>query len=396
MGKGSSSSRRAIGAMVIIQMSCTGMTLLSKSAMSRGFKPSIFVAYRQAFASLTLAPFALYFERQNPTPLSLKMLCKISVVSLCGVNLSLNLFYAGLSYVSATFVTAVTNTIPALVFLFALSLRLERVAISKSDGKAKVAGCTLSLIGAMVLTLYKGPLLYPLTTSTPTTTKGGIMGGQNRSSNIISAAPAPPAGTTTTSSSKEEDWIRGSLLILAANVTWSLWLIMQGPMMKQYPAKLRLVTLQCCICCVMSTAWGAFVEREDLSSWKLGWDLNLLSVAYCGIGVTGISYWLQAWVVEKKGPVFASMFTPLALLLTAFFSALFFKDTLYSGCVLGAALLVIGLYGFLWGKKREEKDQNNAVNKSNDPPPKQELDDNVRPASIGPELEKPQTRCCAI
>ncbi|CAH9128371.1 unnamed protein product [Cuscuta epithymum] len=326
---------RAVGAMVIIQITCTGMTLFSKSAISRGMKPSIFVAYRQAFATLALAPFALYIDRKNQPPLTFKMLCKICVVSLCGVNLSLNLFYAGLNYVSATFVTAVTNTIPAMVFVIAICLRLERLGIRKSEGKAKVVGCILSLFGAMVFTFYKGPVLYPTTTHEEAMQKSHL--------------------SVKTPAYSKEDWIRGSVLILGANLTWSLWLIMQAPLMKQYPAKLRLVTLQCTICCLMSTLWGAFEER-DLSSWKLGWDINLLSVAYCGIVVTGISYWLQAWVVDNKGPVFASMFSPLALILTAFFSTLFFKETLHCGGVLGAVLLVMGLYGFLWGKKKETKD----------------------------------------
>ncbi|XP_019174129.1 PREDICTED: WAT1-related protein At1g43650-like [Ipomoea nil] len=327
---------KAFGIMVIIQLTCTGMTLLSKAAISRGMKPSVFVAYRQAFAALALAPFAFFFERQNSAHLSCKLLCKICILSLCGINLSLNLFYMGLNYVSATFVTAATNTIPAMVFIIAICLRLERLAIEKSHGKAKVVGCVLSIIGAMVFTLYKGPTLYP-----------------------PKAMQKSDLSANTTYS--KQDWIRGSLLILGANLTWSLWLIMQAPIMKQYPAKLRLVTLQCSICCVMSTLWGAIKER-DLSSWKLGWDINLLSVAYCGIVVTGISYWLQAWVVEKKGPVYASMFTPLALMLTAFFSVLFLNEILHLGSILGAALLVLGLYGFLWGKQKENK--NMVVNQS--------------------------------
>nr|GMD85163.1 WAT1-related protein At1g43650-like [Ipomoea batatas] len=140
-------------------------------------------------------------------------------------------------------------------------------------------------------------------------------------------------------------------------------LLVWAPIMKQYPAKLRLVTLQCSICCVVSTIWGAIMER-DLSSWKLGWDINLLSVVYCGIVVTGIAYWLQAWVVEKKGPVYASIFNPLALMLTAFFSVLFLNETLHWGSVLGAALLVLGLYGFLWGKQKEQKNMEVVVNQS--------------------------------
>lgn len=50
-----------------------------------------------------------------------------------------------------------------------------------------------------------------------------------------------------------------------------------------------------------------------------------------GIVVNGITYWLQVWAIEKKGPVFTAMFTPLALIITAIFSTFIWKETLYWG-----------------------------------------------------------------
>lgn len=50
-----------------------------------------------------------------------------------------------------------------------------------------------------------------------------------------------------------------------------------------------------------------------------------------GIIVSGLTYTVQVWVVEKRGPVFTAIFSPLALILTAVFSALIFHDALYWG-----------------------------------------------------------------
>jgi len=50
-----------------------------------------------------------------------------------------------------------------------------------------------------------------------------------------------------------------------------------------------------------------------------------------GIVVSGITYWMQVWVIEKKGPVFTAMFTPLALVITAIISAFLWKEKLYWG-----------------------------------------------------------------
>jgi len=71
--------------------------------------------------------------------------------------------------------------------------------------------------------------------------------------------------------------------------------------------------------------------------------------------VTGLTYYLQAWVIEKKGPVFLAMSTPLALIMTMFSSAILLGEIISLGSLLGGLLLVGGLYSVLWGKSREQK-----------------------------------------
>lgn len=56
--------------------------------------------------------------------------------------------------------------------------------------------------------------------------------------------------------------------------------LLQAPIMKEYPAKLSLITLQCFFSFIQAVCAAIAMER-NLSSWKLGWDFNLLSMAYC-------------------------------------------------------------------------------------------------------------------
>ncbi|KAK3021239.1 hypothetical protein RJ639_045140 [Escallonia herrerae] len=319
-------------AMIFIQFVYAGMSLLSKAAITKGMNPYVFVAYRQAFATLALAPFAFFLERSYPAPRSFSLLCKVFFVSLCGITMSLNLYYFALNYTSATFATALTNTIPAITFILSVCFGVENICIRERHGAAKVFGSAIGLTGALIIAFVKGP----------------------RVSSVIQEQSSDLSPKTY----HRGDWIKGSLILLSANITWSLWLIVQVPIIKQYPAKLRLTTLQCFFSCVQSAIWAVAMERH-LASWKLGWNLNLLTVAYCGVIITAITYWLQVWAVEKKGPVFTAMFSPLALVITAVFSALLFKETLHWGSVCGAVLLVIGLYGLLWGKKKEGKSETN-------------------------------------
>ncbi|KAG8660607.1 hypothetical protein MANES_02G179300v8 [Manihot esculenta] len=308
-------------AVLFIQFVYAGMALLSKAAISRGMNPFVFVVYRQAFASVALAPFAIFLERKKAPPLSNVLLCKIFLVSFCGLTLSLNLYYIAINNTTATFAAATTNIIPVITFIMAALLRMETVSIKNVPGIAKLIGSATAVSGALVFAFVKGPPLkfMNLNQSTPddhiqdSSIKGCCSSGE---------------------------WIKGSLLMISANILWSLWFVLQ------------------------SAFWAMAVERNP-SAWKLGWDLHLLAVAYCGITVNGICYWLQVWTIEKKGPVFASMFTPLGLLLTAIFSVFLWRETLHLGSIGGAILLVSGLYGVLWGKKKEEsKSMTNEHNSS--------------------------------
>ncbi|KAK8552344.1 hypothetical protein V6N12_040944 [Hibiscus sabdariffa] len=294
-------------AMLFVQLIYAGMALFAKAAISKGMNPYVFVVYRQAFATITLAPFAFFFER---------------------LTLSLNLYSVAIKYTTATFAAASTNTIPVLTLIIAVCLRTESISVRKLPGFAKVLGSVTSLSGALVFAFFKGPVI-----------------------NFMNWYPSTHNHQTTDSVIKNHsvgEWIKGCLIMLSANTAWSMWLVLQGRIVKQYPAKLRLTALQCFFSCIQSAIWAIAAERNP-SAWKLGWDVHLLAVLYCGVIVAGITYWLQVWTIEKKGPVFTAIFTPLALVITAIFSAFLWKETLHWGSVAGVVLLVGGLYSVLWG-----------------------------------------------
>ncbi|OIW07833.1 hypothetical protein TanjilG_32689 [Lupinus angustifolius] len=322
-------------AMIFVQFVYSGLALLSKAAISKGMSPYVFVVYRQAFASLALSPFA-YFDSKHDAPISCNLLCKLFLVSLVGLTASSNLYYVSINYTTATFAAAATNTVPAITFIMAVFIRVESISIKHTHGLAKILGSILSLAGAIIYVLVKGPSLH-------------FMIPENQKHNSHSLTMVHSKG----------DCIRGSLMMLSANTSWSLWLILQGFIVKQYPAKFRLTVMQCFFSFIQSTILAAAMERNT-SAWRLGWDIHLLSVAYCGVIVTGICYWLQVCAIETKGPVFTAMFTPLALIMTATISALLWNESIYWGSIGGTILLVIGLYSVLWGKNKDSvKMENN-------------------------------------
>ncbi|PNY08326.1 auxin-induced protein 5ng4-like [Trifolium pratense] len=96
-----------------------------------------------------------------------------------------------------------------------------------------------------------------------------------------------------------------------------------------------------------------FIVERDLNEWKLGWDVRLFTVAFSGILASGVMILVMAWVVQMKGPLYASAFNPLMLLFVAIVASMLLDEKLNLGSILGGALIVCGLYTVLWGKGGE-------------------------------------------
>ncbi|XP_020212931.1 WAT1-related protein At5g64700 [Cajanus cajan] len=317
---------------VVIQAIYAAMFLLSKAAFDHGMNNFIFVFYRQAIATIFLTPFTFYFEWKTAPPMSFWTFCKIFFLSFFGITLSLDIYGIGLIYTSATLAAATTNCLPVITFFLALLLRIESLKIKTRSGMAKLIGIVGCLAGAATLAFYKGPPLkllshYHLLDHHKTLQHQGHA----------------PSGA----------WIKGCFLMLLSNSCFGLWLVLQAFIIKGYPSKLLFTTLQCFLSSIQSFVIAFAVER-DIEQWKLGWNVRLLAVIYCGIMVTGVTYYLQTWVIEKKGPVFLAMSTPLALIITIFASATVLGEIISLGSLLGGLVLVLGLYSVLWGKSREQ------------------------------------------
>ncbi|GLT60138.1 hypothetical protein SLA2020_329190 [Shorea laevis] len=98
-------------------------------------------------------------------------------------------------------------------------------------------------------------------------------------------------------------------------------------------------------------------HKHNTSVWKRTSKTDIIAAAYAGIVTSGISYYVQGLVVKQKGPVFATAFSPLTMIIVAVMGSFILPEKIYLGGVTGAVLKVIGLYAVLWGKHRESKEK---------------------------------------
>ncbi|KAI8004597.1 WAT1-related protein [Camellia lanceoleosa] len=317
-------------AMVSLQFGYAGMYIITMASLKRGMSNFILVVYRHAFATLVIAPFALVLERKIRPKMTLSVFLKIMALGLLEPVIDQNLYYLGLKNTSATFVSAVVNVLPALTFIMAIIFRLEKVNLKKLQGVAKVVGTVITVTGAMVMTLYKGPIVDILWYS---------KSGNHHHS-------------TTNSTSTDQHWVMGTIMILAGACGWSGFFILQSITLKQYPAELSLTALICLMGMVEGAAVALAMERH-MSAWVVGFDLKLLAAVYSGVVCSGIAYYVQGVVNKVRGPVFVTAFSPLSMIITAILGAIVLAEKIHLGSLIGAIIIVFGLYSVVWGKSKD-------------------------------------------
>ncbi|CAD5181451.1 unnamed protein product [Musa acuminata subsp. malaccensis] len=322
-------------AMISLQFGYAGMNIITKVSLNHGMSHYVLVVYRHAFATLSIAPFALILERKVRPKMTFSIFMQIFALGLLGPVIDQNFYYAGLKFTSPTFSCAMSNMLPAMTFVLAVICRMEKVHLKKVRCQAKVVGTLVTVAGAMLMTLYKGPIMDMAWTKH----------AQLQHANVPAVAD-----------STDKDWLKGCIFLIIATLAWASLFILQAATLKKYDAPLSLTSLICFMGTLQATAVTLFMEHKP-SVWRIGFDMNLLAAAYAGIVTSSIAYYVQGLVIQDKGPVFASAFSPLMMIIVAIMGSFILAEKIYLGGIVGAALIVAGLYSVLWGKHKENKEK---------------------------------------
>ncbi|XP_019192741.1 PREDICTED: WAT1-related protein At2g39510-like [Ipomoea nil] len=317
-------------AVIFLQFGYAGLAVIAKSALNKGMSHYTFAVYRNITAALVIAPSAIFFERKVRPKMTISIFLKIMVLGLLEPVIDQNLSYAGMNYTTATFTTALCNVIPGITFILAWILRLEKVEVRKLHSQAKILGTAVTLGGAMIMTLVRGPNIgLPWTKHTQHV-------------------------QTETALHSQQDLVKGAVMIIAGCFCWASFYILQAITLKSYPAGLSLTSLICSAGSLQASVVALVAERKNPAAWALHWDTKLLAYIYSGVICSGIAYYLSGAIMEEKGPVFVTSFNPLSMIIVAIMGSFMLAEQLDLGKVLGAGVIVVGLYMVIWGKKQDD------------------------------------------
>ncbi|KAK4369197.1 hypothetical protein RND71_012989 [Anisodus tanguticus] len=255
--------------MMSIQIAYAGMSLLYKLASTNGMSLRILIAYRFLFATATVVPLALYFDRKTRPKM--------------------------------------TWMVMLLAFLCAL-FGLEKLGLKTRAGQAKVLGTLIGIGGAMLLTFYKG--LEIKTWSIKVDFRGHVAASQQHQ--------------------KPYAHILGPILAICSCFSTAFSLIFQAKMSELYPCHFSSTALISIMGALQAGGFALSTER-DWNQWKLGWNIRLFVVAYAGVVASGITIIFLMFCVRMKGPLFVSIFTPLMLVCVAIAGSLFLNEKLHLG-----------------------------------------------------------------
>ncbi|KAK6913149.1 EamA domain [Dillenia turbinata] len=314
----------------MITMECTnvGLNTLFKAATNRGMSYYVFVVYSYGLAALVLLPSPFIFNsRTGLPPLSFSILRKMFLLGVIGATSQI-LGYKGISYSSPTLASAISNLIPAFTFILAIIFRMETVKLRSRSSRAKIIGTIVSISGAFVVTLFKGPPI------------------------ILNSAPAYPS-----LGAQESNWVIGGLLLTAEYILVPLWYIVQAQIIKEYPSELVSVFFYNLFTALVAGVISLLAE-PNLDAWKYLPIVALIAILYSGIVGSFLSNAAHTWVIRLKGPVYVAMFKPVAIVIAVAMGVMFLGDTLHLGSVIGAAIISVGFYAVMWGKSKEEIGEN--------------------------------------
>ncbi|KAA0065195.1 hypothetical protein IC582_006473 [Cucumis melo] len=335
-------------AMLALQFGYAGFHVVSRAALNMGISKLVFPVYRNVIALLLLLPFAYFIEKKDRPALTLNFVLQFFLLALVGITANQGFYLLGLDNTSPTFASCIQNSVPAITFLMAALLRIEQVRLNRKDGIAKVMGTICCVAGATVITLYKGPTIYsPGTTSTVT------LQDMAETTSVMTTLQGPGMFPSL-GDAKGKSWTLGCVYLIGHCLSWSAWLVLQAPVLKKYPARLSVTSFTCFFGLIQFLIIAVAFER-DAQAWLFHSGAEAFSIVYAGVVASGIAFAVQIWCIDRGGPVFVAVYQPVQTFVVALMASFALGEEFYLGGIIGAVLIITGLYLVLWGKSEEKK-----------------------------------------
>ncbi|XP_024031409.1 WAT1-related protein At5g40240 [Morus notabilis] len=207
---------------------------------------------------------------------------------------------------------------------------MEDMNLRGSITRIKIIGAMLSVSGPLIAVLYKGLTIPSSASSSPSPTSfpfNSVSAGK-----IANKLDHRRPFTSLPNHSRR-------------NLT---------KVIKMYPDE-QTVTLVYFICKTIIAVPICFMAETKLSAWRLKPEMwiTVITSGFFGPSFTTL---LCTWGRHLKGPLYTSIFKPFFIAIAAVFGVIFLGDALCLASVVGATIIVVGIYSVIWGKAQDGPD----------------------------------------
>lgn len=282
-------------ALLAVQLSFSGFHVVGKVVLET-LPPMALATTRVLIATPLLVALAWMKDRRLP---EWKHLPWLALLGLLGVYLNQILFVVGLKFTTATNAAILMPSIPVFAVGIGWLTRVERI------GSRRLLGVLLAAGGAVTLL---DPRNFSLSDA----------------SNL------------------------GTLLILLNCLSYSTFLVLQRPMLRQLPWRTVIAWTFLFGGLAVTLTGGKTLANVDLRAVD---PRVWLGVLFIGLVPTFLGYLLNTWAVRRSSATLAATYTTLQPLTTAMMAFVFLGETFGPPQVVGFLLIATGLWLVSWQRR---------------------------------------------
>ncbi|KAJ4981385.1 hypothetical protein NE237_032222 [Protea cynaroides] len=321
--------------MLAMQFIYASSHVVSGVALTMGISKIVFLVYNNIIALLLVVPLAYFLEKDRRPELTARFFVDCFLYAVVEITATQGFYLLGLDNTSPTFASAIQNSVPAITFLMNDIFSQEDVLSRKRARIAKWVGALSCVVGVLVITVYKSPIIFgPPASHLQETHLFLILGDANNGKN----------------------WTLGCIYLIAHCFFSSAWKVWQASVPEndsERHSPLSITSYTRFFGVLQFLVIAAFIEKNS-QAWLVHWGTEFFSVLYTGIVVLGIDFAVKIWCIGKDVPLVEAMYQPVQTLVVALFMASnALGEQFYLGGMIGAALNITGLYLVLWAKNED-------------------------------------------